>query len=157
MQIRIVTIGKLKSNQIKEIEAEFIKRLTASPFKVTHVEINNSKLAKKDIEETKRLEAIELLAQFKNGEVLVALDESGKQFSSVKFSAWLQTKMNSGVKVIVFAIGGAYGFHESVRKKADLVFSLSELTFPYQFARLLLIEQIYRAASLLNGSSYHKE
>ena len=77
--------------------------------------------------------------------------------TSPQLAEWFQQKMNSGKKSVVFVIGGAYGLHEQVLKRANMKLSLSALTFQFHYARLILIEQIYRASSIISGSSYHKE
>ena len=156
MHIQLLSVGKFKSDGLKAQEDELIKRLQKSPFKIKRIELRGAS-EQGDIESIKRLEAKEILAKVTTGDILVALDERGGQMTSVAFSKWLQTQMNSGKKGIIFVIGGAYGLHQSVAAKASIILSLSELTFPYQLARLILIEQIYRATSLLNGSGYHKE
>jgi 23S rRNA (pseudouridine1915-N3)-methyltransferase len=84
------------------------------------------------------------------------LDERGKEMSSKALSEFVQTRMNSGVKSVCFVIGGAYGFAEKVRQEADLILSLSALTFPHQLTRMLLVEQLYRSHTLIKGISYHK-
>jgi 23S rRNA (pseudouridine1915-N3)-methyltransferase len=86
---------------------------------------------------------------------LILLDENGKEFSSIGFSEFLQKKMNSGLKTIVFVIGGPYGFSEEVYKKAEEKVSLSQMTFSHQMIRLFIIEQIYRGFTILNNEPYH--
>uniref|UniRef100_UPI004054D899 23S rRNA (pseudouridine(1915)-N(3))-methyltransferase RlmH n=1 Tax=Yeosuana sp. TaxID=2529388 RepID=UPI004054D899 len=88
-------------------------------------------------------------------DILILLDENGKQFDSVGFSNYLQKHMNSGVKQLVFVIGGPYGFSEDVYKKAHGKLSLSKMTFSHQMVRLFVIEQLYRGFTILKNEPYH--
>ncbi|CAN0598008.1 unnamed protein product, partial [Ectocarpus sp. 12 AP-2014] len=88
-------------------------------------------------------------------DVLVLFDEKGKQFSSVEFSQYLQKKMNSGIKQLVFLIGGPYGFSNAVYAKASGKISLSKMTFSHQMVRLFITEQVYRAFTILKNEPYH--
>ena len=85
------------------------------------------------------------------------MDENGKEFSSVNFSQFLQKQMNSGVKRLVFVIGGAYGFSEEVYKTANQQISLSKMTFSHQMVRMIFKEQLYRGFTILKGEPYHHE
>ena len=102
-----------------------------------------------------RVEAERLMGAIKPGEKLVLLDETGKQHSSPAFADRLQQWRDQGVRTCTFAIGGAYGFSEEVKAKADLLLSLSLMTFPHQLVRVLFAEQLYRAYSIMKGSPYH--
>src|SRR5690606_35633048 len=88
---------------------------------------------------------------------LILLDENGKNFSSVGFSEELQSKMNSGIKTLVFVIGGPYGFSETVYNKAQGKISLSMMTFPHQMVRLFFIEQLHRGFTILRNVPYHHQ
>jgi 23S rRNA (pseudouridine1915-N3)-methyltransferase len=97
------------------------------------------------------LSALEL----KKDDYLIALDESGIEFSSLDFSQMLQSRANEGNRTLIFLIGGAFGLDDDVLKKARLSLSLSKLTFPHQLVRLLLVEQLYRACTILKNEKYH--
>ena len=86
---------------------------------------------------------------------LVALDEKGKEMSSLQLSSFLQSRLNESVKKIIFLIGGAYGIDDTVIKRANFVWSLSKLTFPHQLVRLILAEQLYRACTISRNEKYH--
>ena len=90
-------------------------------------------------------------------DVLILLDEKGKEYRSVDFSKYLQKKMNSGIKQLVFVIGGPYGFSEEVYKKSTGKISLSKMTFSHQMIRLFVVEQLYRAFTILRNEPYHHE
>ena len=96
-----------------------------------------------------------ILKKLSPTDMLVLLDENGKQFTSVEFSNYLQKRMNSGIKTLVFVIGGPYGFSESVYAKAQGKISLSKMTFSHQMVRLFVVEQIYRAFTILRNEPYH--
>lgn len=91
------------------------------------------------------------------GDVVVLLDEKGKEFRSVEFARWMEKKMNTVNKRLVFIVGGPYGFSDQVYQLAHEKISLSKMTFSHQMVRLVFVEQLYRAMSILNGSPYHHE
>jgi 23S rRNA (pseudouridine1915-N3)-methyltransferase len=88
-------------------------------------------------------------------DVIILLDERGKEYSSVQFSQFIQQRLNSGCKNVLFLIGGAYGFSEVIYERADFSISMSKMTFPHKLARLLFAEQLYRGFSILKGEPYH--
>lgn len=105
--------------------------------------------------ELKKKEAIVLLKQISESDYLVLLDEKGKTYNSVDFAGQLQKMMNRGVKNTCFMIGGAYGFDETVYKRANEKIALSTLTFSHQLVRVIFTEQLYRALTILKGEKYH--
>ena len=107
--------------------------------------------------EQKEKEGDLILKKISPTDQIILLDEKGKDFSSMEFSKFLQKKMNSGVKQIVLVIGGPYGFSEKVYQKAIGKVSLSKMTFSHQMIRLLVVEQIYRAFTILKNEPYHHE
>lgn len=113
------------------------------------------KFGRRGPEELKKLESDVLLSHVEDRDFLVLLDESGKQRTSVEMSEFLQQRMNGATSRIVFLIGGAFGVAESVRQRADFIWSLSKLTLTHDMARLVLIEQIYRSHTILRGEKYH--
>jgi len=147
LRVRIVTISKVKQSFVLEGERHYLERLK-SDAKVELQELD----ARGSVEQ----EADRLFESLKTGEYLFALDERGKEINSEQLAQLMQRLMNAGRSSLVFAIGGAHGFSPRVRERADYVLSLSKFTFPYQLTRLVLVEQIYRALSILKGSPYHK-
>lgn len=107
------------------------------------------------VSEIKKREGQLILNRLAKSDVLIVLDERGKNFSSEGFAGWFQKKMNQGTGKIVFQIGGAYGFDEAVYQRANEKIALSAMTFSHQMIRLLLVEQIYRAMTILNNEPYH--
>ena len=107
--------------------------------------------------ELKEKEGKKILESLKEGDYTVLLDEKGKELRTVEFSTWLGTRLMQPGKRLVFVVGGAWGFAEEVYTKADMKISLSKMTFPHQLVRLIFIEQLYRALSIIKGSPYHHE
>jgi 23S rRNA (pseudouridine1915-N3)-methyltransferase len=108
-------------------------------------------------EQIKDKEATLILEKAASANYIVLLDEKGKEFSSVEFAGFLQKTMNSGIRELMFIIGGAFGVAANVKQKADLTFSLSQMTFTHQLIRLLFAEQLYRAMTILKNEPYHNE
>ena len=96
-----------------------------------------------------------ILSQLNPGDDLILLDEKGKTFTSVLFSQWIEKQMNAGSKRIVFVVGGPYGFSKEVYDKCKFKISLSEMTFSHQMIRLIFVEQLYRAFTIIKGEPYH--
>lgn len=116
-------------------------------------DIKNAKNLSEDNQ--KKLEGDEILKRINPGDELILLDENGKSFTSEGFSELLQKKMNSGLKNLIFVIGGPYGFSDAVYARATSKISLSKMTFSHQMIRLFFVEQIYRAFTILRNEPYH--
>ena len=125
-------------------------------FDIKEVKLNK-KEQKKDTEEQMKKEGSALLKHIKSTDFVVLLDEHGQELTSKKFAAFLQKKMNAGIKRIVFVVGGAYGFDRQVKERANAEIAISRMTFPHQLVRLLFLEQLYRAFTILKGEPYHNE
>lgn len=149
MNIQIISIGKL-SDEIASIVRRFEKMIT---WQVKNFELAHSK--KQNISDIKQDEAKLITAKIRDSSYVIVLDLNAKQMSSEHFSKIFTKQMMAG-RNIDFIIGGAFGLSHDIINKADLLLSLSEMTFPHQFAKLLLLEQIYRAQSLISGHPYHK-
>ena len=154
MKVKIVNIGKVKQPFVEageEMYLELLRRKVKLSFRELEPATNLPE------PEMKRAEGEAVLSEVQGQDLLVVLDERGEGMSSEAFAKKLQRWMVSGKSSLVFALGGAFGHDEKVRAKADLVLSLSPLTFTYQMARLILVEQLYRAMSIIDGSPYHKK
>lgn len=156
LTIHIILLGKLKESYWREAESEYLKRLSTSVKIVIHElkEITFTDKDPRDSVKQKEAEKIrEELGKIKNP-FIIALDETGKQFSSLQLSQkleqWTQTHSE-----FVFILGGPLGLDDSVRRLAHHVFSLSLLTFTHQMARIILLEQIYRSTMIQEGRKYH--
>lgn len=118
-------------------------------------ELKNTKSL--SMEQQKEKEAELILKALQPGDVVVLLDEHGKEFRSVEFAAWVERKMHTVNKRLVFIIGGPYGFADTIYKVAQEKISLSKMTFSHQMIRLIFVEQLYRAMTILNNGPYHHE
>ncbi len=157
MKIKLLAIGKTDDKNLTVLFQNYEKRLRhyiKFEFQVIPDLKNARNLSEK---EQKEKEGTLILNKIKPGDQLIVLDEKGEQYRSVDFSKFLQKKMNSGVKQIVFVIGGPYGFSEEVYRKAQGKVSFSKMTFSHQMFRLLVVEQIYRAFTILRNEPYHHE
>ncbi|MBV2195603.1 MAG: 23S rRNA (pseudouridine(1915)-N(3))-methyltransferase RlmH [Flavobacterium sp.] len=155
MNIRLLAIGKTDNKALQTLIEDYTKRL--SFYVKFDLEIIPDIKNVKNLSESqqKEKEGDLILSKIGPTDHLILLDENGKTFSSEGFSDFLQKKMNSGIKSLVFVIGGPYGFSETVYQKAQGKVSLSEMTFSHQMVRLFVIEQIYRGFTILKNEPYH--
>lgn len=109
------------------------------------------------VEQQKQKEAELLFKHLQPSDKLILLDENGKEYNSVGFSEFIQQQMNSGIKNLVFVVGGPYGFSDEVYKRANGKISLSKMTFSHQMVRLFFVEQVYRAMTILKNEPYHHQ
>ena len=157
MQISLLVIGKTDQTDMQRLIDGYSRRL-AHYIKFSTVLLPDIKnTAKMSQEQQKTLEGQILLKQLKTSDHVILLDEAGKPYKSVDFAALLQKKMNSGMKHVVFIIGGPYGFSPEVYSRANAKVSLSAMTFSHQMIRLFFTEQLYRAFTILNNEPYHHE
>jgi len=157
MTITLICVGKTDSKALKVLVEDYEKRI--GRFIKYQVEIipdlkNRKKLSE---EEQKTEEGKLILAKLKSSDLMILLDENGKEFNSVSYANWMQKQMNKGLKNLVFVIGGPYGFSKEVYQTAKLKVSLSQMTFSHQMVRLFFTEQTYRAFSILNNLPYHHQ
>jgi 23S rRNA (pseudouridine1915-N3)-methyltransferase len=155
MTIKLLAIGKTDNKALLSLIEDYQKRLNFY-VKFNFEIIPDLKNAKNLSEEQQKQKEGELiLSSLTSTDVLILLDENGKQLDSVGFSVYLQKYMNSGIKQLVFVIGGPYGFSEDVYKQAQGKLSLSKMTFSHQMVRLFVIEQLYRGFTILKNEPYH--
>lgn len=155
MMIKLIAIGKTDNNELQTLINNYIKRL-GFYIKFSFEIIPDLKKVKNLSEEQQKQKEGELiLNKTSKSDTLILLDENGKQLTSVEFSVYLQKHMNSGIKQLVFVIGGPYGFSEDVYKRANGKLSLSKMTFSHQMVRLFFIEQLYRGFTILKKEPYH--
>ena len=150
MKVSILNVGKVRQDFIIQGEREYLKRLSSS-LKVDLLELGVDSPDSLGAEQAREREASEITRKLAGYDYIVALDERGKLVTSKEFSTLIQGRMNAGTKHVCFLIGGAFGLSEKVRQSAHYILSLSSLTFPHQLTRLILIEQIYRAQTLMQG------
>ena len=155
MQIKLIAVGKTDQKLLDSLIADYIKRLgfyIKFDFDII-ADIKNAKNLSTTQQKDK--EGTLILNKINTSDVVILLDENGKQYSSVNFSEVLQKHMNSGIKKLVFVIGGPYGFSEAVYQRANGKLSLSKMTFSHQMIRLFFIEQLYRGFTILKNEPYH--
>ncbi len=156
MNIKIIALGKIKEKFLKEGVDEFLKRLTpyssVEILELSPIEIKDENLVEKVLDE----EGEKILSLIKPSSFVVTMEIGGKMFSSEEFSAKIEELINEGVSELIFVIGSSCGLSKKVSARADLKMSMSKMTFLHQFARLILVEQIYRAFKIMKNEKYHK-
>lgn len=156
MKIKIIALGKIKEKYLKNGIDEFLKRLT--PFaQISVVEIQPIEIKDENLKDKILLqEGEKILSNIKPTDFVITLEILGKEFSSEEFAQKIEELTNSGTQEVVFVIGSSCGIGQNVSQRANLKMSMSKMTFLHEFARLILIEQLYRAYKILNGGTYHK-
>lgn len=157
MRIQVMFVGKTTGKLFQEAISNYQQRLTHYvPFAIEEVpDLKNTKNLTE--EQQKEKEADIVLDRLQPGDVLVLLDERGKEFTSREFSTFLENKMQAVSKRLVLLIGGPYGFSQRIYDAAQGKISLSKMTFSHQMVRLFLVEQIYRAFTIMRGEPYHHD
>ena len=154
MKIKLLLTGKTGKNYIATGIDEYTKRIQHY-IGFESVELDNSKLTGNEVAGIKKSEGKIQLKNIDPGDFVILLDEKGKAFTSIEYSGFIQQKMNESRKCIVFVIGGAYGFSDEMYGRANFLLSLSKMTFNHQMVRIILVEQIYRAFSIIHNEPYH--
>jgi Uncharacterized conserved protein len=157
MKIHFLVVGKTNGQLYNEAIDDYRNRLKFYiPFEMEVIpELKNAKNL--SFEQQKEKEAELILKSLQAGDYVVLLDEKGKEFTSMQFAAYLEKKMQTVPKRLVFVVGGPYGFSKRVYDAASEKISLSKMTFSHQMVRLFFIEQIYRAFTIINNEPYHHE
>jgi 23S rRNA (pseudouridine1915-N3)-methyltransferase len=157
MQFTVIMIGKTNASFVQEGVDLFSDRFRHY-HQLKFITIPDLKDRKNlSPNQIKEKEAELIIQNLPKSAIIIALDEKGKEFRSLDFAAFIQKQLNTGCKEIVIIIGGAYGIAEGIDKKADFKISLSQMTFTHQFIRLILVEQLYRAMTILKNEPYHNE
>lgn len=156
MNIKVIALGKVNEQYLKDGINEFLRRIspyaTIEVAELQPVEIKDINLKSRALD----MEAEKVLSYIKPSSYVITLEISGKSISSEDFSSQIKEIINSGVNELIFVIGSSYGLSPKVSERADFKLSLSKMTFLHNFARLILVEQIYRAFKIMNGEIYHK-
>ena len=155
MKITLLAIGKTDNNQLQSLMDDYSRRLGFYiSFEMEIIpDVKNAKNLSEALQ--KQAEGEEILKRTTTADVLILLDEKGKTYTSEGFAELLQKKMNSGLKNLIFVIGGPYGFSDAVYARANEKVSLSTMTFSHQMVRLFFIEQLYRGFTILRNEPYH--
>jgi 23S rRNA (pseudouridine1915-N3)-methyltransferase len=155
MTIKLVCIGKTDKNELEALINIYSDRLKHYIKFELEIIPDLKKVKNLDENQQKTKEGELILSGIQNSDFLVLMDENGKQFSSESFSEYIQKRMNTGLKRLIFVIGGPYGFSEEVYNRANSKVSLSKMTFSHQMVRLFFVEQLYRAFTILKNEPYH--
>lgn len=157
MKIELAVIGKTSIGYLKQGIDEYVKRLKHYvPFEIKYIDdIKNTKNISED--QQKRTEGAKILSLLDKSDFVVLLDEHGKEYTSMQYSSYIQKRMLSGAKKVVFVIGGPYGFSQEVYDRANDKISFSKMTFNHEMIRLIFTEQLYRAYTIINHEPYHHE
>jgi len=157
MKFVLLMIGKTNSESLQKLIDDYQNRLQhyLSFETVVIPELKNTKNL--STQEQKEKEADLIFKQIENQDDVILLDEKGKQFSSVAFAGFLEKKMHSSAKRMIFVIGGPFGFSQRIYDRANGMISMSPMTFSHQMIRLIFAEQLYRAMTIIRGESYHHE
>ena len=156
MKFRMLWVGKTKEKFLAQ-GIEFYRRRITHYTQIEIVEVRGERIPVKADEETiRKKEGERLLAKIQPGETVIALDSSGEMFSSEGLSVFFQKLETAASNRCVFVIGGPLGLSKEVKDRADTILALSPMTFTHEMARLILMEQIYRALTIARGESYHK-
>lgn len=157
MTIDLITVGKTDSSEVAALVGIYQKRINRY-VKFSVISLPDIRNAKNMPEESlKREEGAMILKNISDWDYVVLLDDKGLEHTSPGFAQWLQKRMNSGLRRLVFVIGGAYGFSAAVKERANDAVSLSRMTFSHQIVRAIFAEQLYRAFTILNNEPYHHE
>lgn len=157
MKITLAVIGKTEVGFVRQGIEEYVKRLQHYvQFNIQYIgDIRNTRNLSEAQQKT--AEGRSLLTSLESSDYVVLLDEHGAERTSMEYSQWLQRRMASGSKRLVFVVGGPYGFSPEVYDRANEKISLSKMTFPHELVRLVFVEQLYRAFTILRHEPYHHE
>lgn len=157
MKLLLLVIGKTTDRHVQALIDDYSSRVGHYvPFSLETVpELRNTRALSSEQQKTQEAELIR--KQLQPGDHLVLLDEHGTERRSVDFASWLGKRMAAGARRIVFVVGGPYGFDASIHQLANEEISLSQMTFSHQLIRVLFVEQLYRACTILRGEPYHHE
>lgn len=157
MKVQLFVVGKTSDSSLRILEENYIQRLSHY-LNFERIELQEVKQSKSlSAEQLKEKEGEVILSKVHKEDYLVLLDDKGEQFTSMNFSKWLEMKFHSSGKKLAFCIGGAYGFSNEVYERANAKISLSKMTFSHQMVRVIFLEQLYRACTILKGEKYHHE
>jgi 23S rRNA (pseudouridine1915-N3)-methyltransferase len=153
MKIELILVGKTQTKYIEEGIKDYLKRLKHY-VDFDQVIVPNLKQSV-TVEVGKQKEGENIMKKIKKEDYVVLLDERGQNFTSVEFSNFLQKRMNSGMKKLIFVIGGAYGFSPELYERANYQLAFSKMTFTHDMIRLFFIEQLYRGFTIIKNEKYH--
>lgn len=154
MAIRVVAVGKLAKGRFREAADDYLKRI-ARYIPIEVAEVAEERLSKRGVDEVRRAEDERILAAIPKSHHVILTDARGKRFTSEQFARMIEHLLLSGKSNITFVVGGTLGVGEKVRTRADETVSFSQMTLAHQLARVVLLEQVYRAFTIMRGEKYH--
>ncbi|HPW67079.1 MAG TPA: 23S rRNA (pseudouridine(1915)-N(3))-methyltransferase RlmH [Salinivirgaceae bacterium] len=155
MKILLLVVGKTSEKWLQEGINNYVARINNYVEFEVEVIPDHKNRGKIDVERLKKIEGEKILTSVNEKDVVILLDEKGKEFSSIKFATWLDQNYYITSKRLVFVVGGAYGFSNSVYDSANHIIRLSSMTFSHQMVRLFFVEQLYRAFTIIKNEPYH--
>ena len=156
MKIKLLVVGKTSESFLAPLISDYHKRINRFVnFEI--IEINNIKIKKANSLEIQKKEGIKILEKVDKKDQMFILDEKGKSYNSIDFSKFIENRMVNSSKNIIFIIGGAYGFSKKIYSRSNSIISLSKMTFSHQIIRLFMVEQLYRALTIINNHPYHNQ
>lgn len=156
MKITLIAIGKTSESWLKEGLQRYVKRLPHyTAFSYIETDDIRTKVRKPDPETIMQEEAKKVFKLFSPGDKVILFDEFGKEYESTQFADYIAKMQMTGLKHLVFIIGGSHGFHASLRERADGKVALSKMTLPHRLVRLIALEQLYRAHTIIRNEPYH--
>ena len=156
MKITLLLVGKTASADIRNICADYTKRINHYT-KMEELIIENSAVKVTGAQKVKEKEGELILKKIAPGDYVILLDDKGKEYTSTQFANYLEGLFNQSIKNIIFIVGGAYGFSDALYKRANAKLSLSKMTFSHQIVRAIFAEQLYRAFTIIHNEPYHHE
>ena len=157
MKVLLLMIGKTNQESLQQLIQDYINRLQHYVNFETYIIPELKNIKNLPVTEQKEKEAELILKYIENQDNVILLDEKGKQYSSLAFAEFINSKMNSSIKRMVFVVGGPFGFSKRIYDRANSMISMSPMTFSHQMIRLIFTEQLYRAMTIIRGENYHHE
>ena len=156
MKIKLIAVGKTSDPYLELQILNFIKRIRRYiDFEILIIPNSKNKII--NTKTIVKKEGIEILKKIEKNQIIILLDEKGKNYNSIEFAKFLENNLIQNVKDIVFVVGGAYGFDKEVYSRSNYILALSKMTFSHQMVRLIFSEQIYRAFTIINNHPYHNK
>lgn len=157
MKLLLMAVGKTSQSMIRSGIDLYLERLRHYLPVEVEIVADVRRTSSLTFDRQKELEGEAILKRIEPGDRLILLDENGREMTSREFAAFMEKQMASGVKRVVFVVGGPYGFSQAVYQRADSKLSLSRMTFNHEMVRLFFVEQLYRAQTILRNEPYHHD
>ncbi|MDE6207862.1 MAG: 23S rRNA (pseudouridine(1915)-N(3))-methyltransferase RlmH [Muribaculaceae bacterium] len=158
MKIRLINMGSVRDRSLKGLIDEYAAKIGHYwPFSITDLQDVKLPRGVRDPQQQKVLEGERFLSKIEPGDFVILFDERGRQYTSREFAAFIQRKAVELPRNLIFIVGGPYGFSQAMYDRADMLLSLSKMTFPHELVRLFVVEQLYRAGTISRDEPYHHD